>query len=160
MTTRAQVLEEIRDKSVAKSWRIVTAESCTGGGVAHALTELEGASQLFDCGFVTYSDEMKKKILQVQPETLDQFGAVSRQVVEEMARGALAQGGAHLAVAISGVAGPGGGSADKPVGTVWFAWATRGGCSHTDCKLFQGARHEVREQAIGVALDGLLRELR
>ena len=156
---RLDLLKKISDQALLRAWRIVTAESCTGGGVAQALTDLEGSSSWFECGLVTYSNEMKQKLLLVQAETLSAYGAVSQQTVEEMARGALLQSGVELAVAISGIAGPGGGSAEKPVGTVWFAWAVKKGGMESVCQLFEGDRGEVREQAIDFALEGLLRQL-
>ena len=159
MKTRIQVLEKIRNQALLKDWRIVTAESCTGGGVAHALTELEGSSLYFECGLVTYSNAMKQKLLRVQAETLENFGAVSRQTVEEMALGALMQSEVNLSVAISGIAGPGGGTKEKPVGTVWFAWAVERQYIESVCHVFAGDRSAVREQAIDIALEGLLKEL-
>jgi len=156
---RLDLLKKISDQALLRAWRIATAESCTGGGVAQALTDLEGSSSWFECGLVTYSNEMKQKLLLVQTETLSAYGAVSQQTVEEMARGALLQSGVELAVAISGIAGPGGGSAEKPVGTVWFAWAVKKGGMESVCQFFEGDRGEVREQAIDFALEGLLRQL-
>lgn len=156
---RLDLLRKISGQALLRAWRIVTAESCTGGGVAKALTELEGSSLWFECGLVTYSNEMKQKLLLVQPETLNAYGAVSQQTVEEMARGALLQSGVELAVAISGIAGPGGGSEEKPVGTVWFAWAVKKRGMESVCQLFDGDRAAVREQAVDFALGGLLRQL-
>lgn len=158
-TDRLDLLRKIGDQALLRAWVIVTAESCTGGGVAKALTEIEGSSLWFECGLVTYSNEMKQKLLRVRPETLDTYGAVSEQTVKEMARGALLQSGAELSVAISGIAGPGGGSEEKPVGTVWFAWAANEGGVESACHLFDGDRVAVREQAIDIALEGLLRQL-
>lgn len=157
--SRLDLLKKIGDQALLKAWRIVTAESCTGGGVAKALTELEGSSLWFECGLVSYSNEMKQKLRLVQPETIGNYGAVSQQTVEEMARGALLQSGVELAVAISGIAGPGGGSEEKPVGTVWFAWAVKEGGVESACHFFEGERGAVREQAIDIALEGLLRQL-
>ncbi|MBL4606690.1 MAG: CinA family protein [Pseudomonadales bacterium] len=159
LNKRTEFLEKIRDQALLRGWRMVTAESCTGGGVAKALTELEGSSLWFECGLVTYSNEMKQTLLLVQPSTLESYGAVSEQTVEEMASGALIQSGVELAVAISGIAGPGGGSEEKPVGTVWFAWAVAGRQVESACHLFKGNRISVREQAINIALEGLLHRL-
>ena len=159
METRIQILKKIRDQALVKNWRLVTAESCTGGGVAHALTELDGSSLYFECGLVTYSNVMKQKLLGVKTDTLENFGAVSRQTVEEMAQGALIQSDVNLSVAISGIAGPGGGTKEKPVGTVWFAWAVEGGRIESVCHLLAGDRSAVREQAIDIALEGLLETL-
>ncbi len=155
--SRDTLLEKLKQRVLVKDWRIVTAESCTGGGLAKALTELEGASAWFESGFVTYSNQAKQTLLAVQAQTLECYGAVSQQTVEEMAKGALARTQADLSVAVSGIAGPGGGTVEKPVGTVWFAWSkAKGGTDVYSCRFF-GERHQVREQAIDVALQGLLR---
>ncbi|MEL7447894.1 MAG: nicotinamide-nucleotide amidohydrolase family protein [Pseudomonadota bacterium] len=134
----------------------VTAESCTGGWIAKALTDVAGSSAWFDRAFITYSNDAKTDMLGVPPATLDAHGAVSEAVVRAMAAGALERSGAGAAVAVSGIAGPGGGSADKPVGTVWFAWAARGAVDARR-ELFKGDREAVRRQAVVVALDGLKR---
>lgn len=156
-TSRDTLLEKLKQRILIEGWSIVTAESCTGGGLAKALTELEGASAWFESGFVTYSNRAKQILLAVQAQTLERYGAVSQQTVEEMALGALARTQADLSVAVSGIAGPGGGTVEKPVGTVWFAWSkAKGGTSVYSCQFF-GERHQVREQAIDVALQGLLR---
>ncbi|MDE7546931.1 nicotinamide-nucleotide amidohydrolase family protein [Acetobacter fabarum] len=133
--------------------RIVTAESCTGGLVAGALTHFAGSSDVTEGGFVTYSNGMKQAVLGVQASTLAAHGAVSAQTVEQMAEGALgACQGAGVAVSISGIAGPGGGGAGKPVGLVWFATALRGDATCTDQQIFAGDRAQVREQAVLHAL--------
>lgn len=134
----------------------VTAESCTGGWVAQALTAIPGSSAWFDGGFVSYSYEAKERMLGVKAETLTQYGAVSEAVVTEMAEGALARSSADIAVAISGIAGPDGGTRDKPVGTVWLSWAVRGKPTVTCLSFFHGDREEVRRQAVVQALEGLL----
>lgn len=140
---RATVVAELAVHLQRRGWMLVCAESCTGGGVAAALTDLAGSSAWFDRGFVTYSNQAKQDMLGVSPETLAKFGAVSRETVTEMARGALLHSGAQLSVAISGIAGPGGGTPDKPVGTVWIAWGsaedirTRGLCWPVERTLFQ-----------------------
>lgn len=138
---------------------LTTAESCTGGLVAQLLTSIPGSSLWFDCGFVTYSNHSKTTMLGVLPETLNQMGAVSEQVVAQMALGALAQSQADMAVSISGIAGPAGGSADKPVGTVCFAWAHKKGSLITVTQQFDGDRLEVRKQAAMYAVLGLLEQL-
>lgn len=131
---------------------LVTAESCTGGGIATAITEIAGSSAWFDRAFVTYSNEAKMQILGVRQETLSQWGAVSEQTVLEMAAGALLHSQASLAVSVSGIAGPGGGSVEKPVGTVCFAWQTRSGWEKVETVHFSGSRTQVRSQAVYHAL--------
>ena len=139
-----------------KGWRIVTAESCTGGGVAAAITAVAGSSAWFEYGLVTYANTAKQKLLGVKAETLGTEGAVSEAVVIEMALGALGLSGADLAVAISGIAGPGGATPGKPVGTVWFAWATAAGDLKTDMQLIDGDRAAVQHGAVIYALEGAL----
>lgn len=139
----------------ARGWRATTAESCTGGGVASAITMVAGSSDWFEYGFVTYANGAKESLLGVTAATLERHGAVSEPVVREMAEGALRASGADLAVAISGVAGPGGGTEDKPVGTVWFAWAAPDGTTAERHRI-DGDRDEVRRQAVVIALRGLL----
>jgi nicotinamide-nucleotide amidase len=140
----------------AKQWMAATAESCTGGGVAYAITAVSGSSAWFDRSFVTYTNEAKQQMLGVAACTLEKYGAVSEAVVREMTAGTLTHSHANIAVAISGIAGPTGGSDEKPVGTVWIAWQTSEGTSQAECYLFQGDREEVRLQAIREALVGLL----
>lgn len=135
--------------------QVTTAESCTGGGIAEAITRVAGSSAWFEAGYVTYSNSQKTRQLGVPAQLFEQVGAVSREVVEAMVRGAQAGSGARFAVAVSGVAGPGGGSADKPVGTVWLAWAD-GDRVSTLRKQFAGDREAVRRQTVIAALDGLL----
>lgn len=139
-----------------RQWSVVCAESCTGGGIAAALTDIAGSSGWFDRGFVTYSNDAKRAMLGVTAKTLLAHGAVSRETVMEMARGALQHSRADLAVAVSGVAGPGGGSPTKPVGTVWLAWA---GPDFLEAVMerFDGDRAAVRAAAVDAALRGLLR---
>jgi nicotinamide-nucleotide amidase len=138
---------------------VVTAESCTGGWIAKTLTDLPGSSAWFDAGIVTYSYEAKQSLLGVNPRTLETTGAVSEQTVIEMVSGALSRFGAGLAVAVTGIAGPSGGTADKPVGTVWIGWKRRGGYAHARLFHFAGDREAVRRQTVGAALDGMLRTL-
>lgn len=135
---------------------LVTAESCSGGWIAKTVTDIAGSSAWFDCGLVTYSYEAKQRLLGVRPQTLETFGAVSRETALEMVSGALANSGASVAVAVTGIAGPGGGSADKPVGSVWIGWKARGGYARTELFLFDGDREAVRRQTVSAALRGLL----
>jgi len=141
----------------ARGWRIATAESCTGGLVAGAITDVAGSSAWFERGFVTYSDAAKREMLGVRAETLAAHGAVSEPVAAEMADGALAASGADLAVAITGIAGPSGATPGKPVGLVCFAWAVRGAGVDVRSFRFDGDRAAVRAAAVETALDGLLR---
>lgn len=139
----------------ALSAQVSTAESCTGGGIAEAITRIAGSSAWFEAGYVTYSNTQKTLQLDVPLALFSQVGAVSREVVEAMAIGARAKSGARFAVAVSGVAGPDGGSVDKPVGTVWLAWA-EGDRLYTERRLFTGDRESVRRQTVIAALEGLL----
>ncbi len=134
---------------------LATAESCTGGWIAKVVTDIPGSSRWFERGFVTYTNVAKQEMLGVSGETLAIHGAVSEQTVLEMARGALSHSHAQLSVAVSGIAGPGGGTQDKPVGTVWFAWASTFGKTESHLEHFYGDREEVRQGAVRVALEGL-----
>jgi len=146
----------VLDACKKKKLTVATAESCTGGLVAGALTEIAGSSDVVDRGFVTYSNEAKQRMLGVSAETLDKFGAVSRQTAEEMARGALGRGGADLVIAITGIAGPGAGSKDKPVGLVHFAAAARSGAlTHKEMRYGDIGRGLVREKSVLQALEML-----
>jgi len=136
---------------------IATAESCTGGWIAKAITDIPGSSAVFGYGIVSYSNGAKESILGVGNQTLEENGAVSEAVVEAMAAGALNLSGADIAIAVSGVAGPDGGTEEKPVGTVWFAWAVRKGAAvhtETNCQHFSGDRELVRELTVAHALQG------
>ena len=135
--------------------QVTTAESCTGGGIAEAITRVPGSSAWFEAGYVTYSNAQKTRQLGVLEPLFSQVGAVSQEVVEAMARGAQRASGARFAVAVSGVAGPDGGSAAKPVGTVWLAWAD-GEHLLSERRHFEGDREAVRRQTVIAALDGLL----
>jgi nicotinamide-nucleotide amidase len=135
---------------------LTTAESCTGGGVAQAITEVAGCSAWFERGFVTYSNLSKQQMLGVSAATLKQHGAVSEAVVREMVAGALANSASHIALSVSGIAGPDGGTAEKPVGTVWFAWGIKHGVTIAQRPLLKGNRAEVRAQAVNIALQGVL----
>jgi len=140
----------------AKGWMLATAESCTGGWVGEAVTAIPGSSAWYDRGFITYTNESKQEMLGVQPETLAQHGAVSEATVLEMAAGVLLHSHAHISVAISGIAGPTGGSPDKPVGTVCFALGIRSGSLKSERCVFSGDRSEVRRKAVEHALRGVL----
>ncbi len=135
---------------------IATAESCTGGWASQVITHTAGSSEWFERGFVTYSNEAKTELLGVRPETINQYGAVSRETAAEMAAGALKNSNALIALAITGIAGPTGGSPGKPVGTVCFAWCRVGETADTETAIFAGAREAVRRQAVVHALRGLL----
>jgi nicotinamide-nucleotide amidase len=141
-----------------KGQTLVTAESCTGGWVAQAVTSVAGSSDWFERGWVTYSNAAKREELGVRRRTLDRSGAVSEPVAREMARGALRRSGARVAVAITGIAGPGGGSPGKPVGTVCFAWA-QGRRIRSETRRFRGGRSRVRRQSVIHALRGVLKWL-
>jgi nicotinamide-nucleotide amidase len=137
---------------------LVTAESCTGGWVAQAVTAVAGSSDWFERGFVTYSNESKQELLGVRSETLERHGAVSEETAIAMAQGALARSKATLALAVTGIAGPGGGSAAKPVGMVCFAWAGKQAVK-SETRHFSGDRESVRRQSVIRALEGVLEEL-
>ena len=141
---------------LARRQMLVTAESCTGGWIAQAITGVAGSSAWFDCGVVAYSYEAKQALLGVHPQTLETHGAVSRECVTEMVSGALANLGGTVAVAVTGIAGPGGGSDDKPVGTVWIGWKRRGGYATAELFHFDGDRDAVRRQTVAKAFEGLL----
>lgn len=147
--------EALGQALAASGFRLVVAESCTGGWIAKTLTGIPGASDWFDAGFVTYSNDAKIRALGVSPQTIDEFGAVSEAVVRAMTAGARHATGADAAIAVSGVAGPGGGTADKPVGTVWFAWSLRQR-DWASCMRFDGDRDAVRRQAVKHAIRTLL----
>jgi nicotinamide-nucleotide amidase len=138
-----------------RGWMLATAESCTGGWIAQCVTMVPGSSEWFERGFVTYTNVAKVEMLGVLDATLRQNGAVSEQTVREMAAGALRRSHAHVAVAVSGVAGPGGGSPDKPVGTVCLAWAGRDGRAQERTLQLQGDRDAVRRQSVVAALEGV-----
>ncbi len=140
----------------ARGWRLATAESCTGGLIAAALTHSAGASDVVEGGFVTYSNEAKTTLLGVAPALIAQQGAVSEAVARAMADGALARTRATLTVSVTGIAGPGGGSREKPVGLVWFATALAGGATLAENRVFPGDRGSVRAATVAHAI-GLLR---
>ena len=148
--------EQVASTAIAQHHRLTTAESCTGGWIAKALTDISGSSDWFECGITAYSYEAKQALLGVQPHTLEEHGAVSRETVMEMVSGALVQSGASAAVAVTGIAGPAGGTDDKPVGTVWIAWKRRGGYPTAVVFHFDGDREAVRRQTVAAALHGLI----
>jgi nicotinamide-nucleotide amidase len=139
----------------ARGWHCATAESCTGGGVAAAITDIAGSSDVFECGYVTYSNAAKSRMLGVVGALIERHGAVSEAVARAMAEGACAASGAQCAVAVTGVAGPGGGTAAKPVGMVCFAHASEGAPTVASTRHFAGDRAAVRRAAVAFALEGL-----
>jgi nicotinamide-nucleotide amidase len=156
MTEIDELSERLGEACRRASLLVATAESCTGGGLGEAVTRTPGSSAWYDRGFVTYSNAAKVDLLGVRQETLGSHGAVSEAVAREMALGALHQSDADLAVAVTGVAGPEGGTATKPVGLVWFAWAALDGEVRTKFEVFGGDRAAIRRQAVAEALRGLL----
>jgi len=149
------LLQQLAQQLLARDIRVVVAESCTGGGIAHSMTSLLGSSAWFERGYVTYSNEAKKEILSVTNETLNKFGSVSIETAIAMAEGALGNSHAQISVAVTGIAGPDGGTEDKPVGTVCFAWGAEGSSTISTSTVFSGDRESIREQAILMALQGL-----
>ena len=150
------IVEQLAANLLQNNKRLTVAESCTGGWIAKVLTDLAGSSEWFERGFVTYSNEAKQEMLGVLASTLEAQGAVSEEVVKEMALGALKNSHADISLSISGIAGPGGGTEDKPVGLVWFSWAYQDAVINTEKKIFSGDRNEVREQAVFHALTELV----
>lgn len=140
----------------AREWKLVTAESCTGGGIAFHITEMPGSSNCFERGFVTYSNISKVECLGVLQSTLDEFGAVSEKTAREMAEGALEQSQAQISVAVTGIAGPEGGTPEKPIGTVCFAWAGINQETQSSLLLLKGDRQSIRTQSIQIALEKAL----
>lgn len=154
-----QLVQQVSEVLLERKQKLVTAESCTGGGIGFVLTDLAGSSVWLEGGFITYSNEAKQQHLDVSADTLEQHGAVSEETASQMAQGALANSPADYSLSVTGIAGPAGGSKDKPVGTVSFGWADRNGRVATETQVFSGDRAEVREQTIVYALSGLLRFL-
>ena len=152
-----QLSQELGMQLLKYNWVCAVAESCTGGGVAAAITEISGSSSWFDRGFVTYSNLSKQEMLDVPEQVITTYGVVSEQTVCAMAKGALHASNAQLSVAVSGIAGPGGGSVEKPVGTVWLAWSHVKGATKSQCYYFSGNRKEIRKQCIRAAIEGLIR---
>jgi nicotinamide-nucleotide amidase len=155
-TALSKLAKHVGEQLLRRGLRVVTAESCTGGMVAKLLTDVPGSSKWFDCGYVTYSNEAKQRDLAVDAGTLRKYGAVSERTVTQMAAGALLRSGADRAVAVSGVAGPDGGTPANPVGSVWFALATlaaEGPEIRTLFRQFSGDRDAVRRQCAALALE-------
>jgi len=157
MTT---LIEKVSENLHKNKMSIVTAESCTGGWLAKQITDLAGSSAIFERGFITYSNQSKQEMLGVKLETLNTHGAVSEQVAKEMAQGALLKSQADIAISITGIAGPDGGSKDKPVGTVCFAWVkknknTESNNTKVKTHIFSGNRDSIRAQAVDNALKGI-----
>jgi len=149
----------LANKLIDAQYKLATAESCTGGGIAQALTDVSGSSQWFDSGLVTYSNEAKQRLLGVPSELIAQWGAVSEPVAKSMAEGAAGQQGVDVAVSVTGIAGPTGGTKDKPVGTVWIAWKLPNNRVEARCFQFDGDRSAVREATINAAITGLIERL-
>ena len=158
MTKELQSLaNELGQVLKQKKIRLATAESCTGGGLGYWITSVPGSSVWYERGFITYTNKSKIEMLNVKPHTLDMFGAVSEPVVLEMAEGALSQSNADITIAVSGIAGPDGGSPDKPVGTVWIAYAGKNMRTETVVDVFPGDREAVRLGTIKRALENLIK---
>lgn len=154
-----RLAEQVGNALRAQRHTVCTAESCTGGWIAKMITDIPGCSDWFECGLAAYSYEAKQALLGVRPETLTQFGAVSRETVLEMVSGALIASGASVSVAVTGIAGPTGGLPGKPVGTVWIGWKRRGRYPIAEVFHFDGDREAVRRQTVAVALLGILKLL-
>jgi len=155
--TLYSLCEQIGTCLLQRSHKLVTVESCTGGWISKCITDVAGSSQWFVQGFVTYSNQSKIEMLGVQQSIFDVYGAVSENAIRAMVAGALERSSANVALAVSGVAGPGGGSDDKPVGTVWIGWQIRACSFHSQCIQINGDRDTVRREAVKLALDGVLR---
>jgi len=153
------ILTQLAPTLIKQNRIIATAESCTGGWLAKSMTDIYGSSQWFDSSIVSYSNQAKVDLLGVKQATLDTHGAVSQAVVKEMVLGLLDRCNANIGVSISGIAGPGGGTDNKPVGTVWIAWAIPGKLVETVCFQFKGDRNQVRIQAVVEAFKGIKRIL-
>ena len=153
------LVHELAARLSGKGWKLATAESCTGGWIAKCCTDRAGSSAWFESGIVSYSNHAKQQMLGVESEALEAAGAVSRAVALQMADGARRRTGVEAALAVTGVAGPDGGSPDKPVGTVWFAWAVGSRPAEAEQTLFSGNREAVRRQTVAHALQGLLDRL-
>jgi nicotinamide-nucleotide amidase len=151
-----RLAEQLGDLLRSQHLTVCTAESCTGGWISKMITDIPGCSDWFECGMAAYSYEAKQALLGVRPETLTQHGAVSRETVLEMVSGALIASGASLAVAVTGIAGPTGGTPDKPVGEVWIGWKRRGRYPNARVFYFDGDREAVRRQTVAAALLGLM----
>ena len=157
--TNADLVRRIAAELTSRDAFVTTAESCTGGWLAKTLTDVPGSSGWFEYGFISYGNSAKQDLLSVSAEMLEHSGAVSRETAEQMAVGALKRSGADLAAAVSGIAGPDGGSSDKPVGMVWFAWVWRDRPVFSRMRQFSGERDAVRRKAVREALAGMLETL-
>jgi nicotinamide-nucleotide amidase len=156
MATLESLAIEVNKVLKEKGLKLTTAESCTGGGIGYWMTSVPGSSACFERGFITYSNEAKIEQLGVDPLSLEVFGAVSEQVAREMAEGALRHSNADVSIAITGIAGPDGGTPDKPVGTVWVAFASCTGSTQAVVDVFSGNRQEIRNLAIEKAFGFLM----
>jgi len=154
----AILVEELAAGLTSRGWKMSTAESCTGGWIAKCCTDLAGSSGWFERGFVTYSNAAKTELLRVDARSLESEGAVSREVAIQMCDGARRAAGVDIAVAVTGIAGPDGGTEDKPVGTVWFGWS-QAGRSEAEPMCFSGDREAVRRRTVAHALRGLIDRL-
>ncbi|MCZ2498982.1 nicotinamide-nucleotide amidohydrolase family protein [Xylophilus sp. Kf1] len=152
----ASLWQPLAEQMLLRGWTLATAESCTGGLIAAGCTSLAGSSRWFDRGFVTYTNESKQELLGVDPAAIDAYGAVSQAVAQAMAAGAIARSKAQVSVAVTGVAGPGGGSADKPVGTVWLAFCLPGRPPMAELRHFEGDRAAIRAATVRHARERLL----
>jgi nicotinamide-nucleotide amidase len=159
MPSLASLAQRVGSRLKRRGLKLATAESCTGGWIAQAVTSVAGSSEWFERGFVTYSNEAKKESLGVRTATLSRYGAVSEETARAMAAGALRRSRAQVAVAVTGIAGPGGGTREKPVGLVCFAWARRRGAPESATRRFGGGRESVRRKSVVAALQGLLERL-
>lgn len=158
MDTTIDLATRVGQALKARNLLLATAESCTGGGIAHAITEIAGSSEWFDCGFITYSNASKNELLDISEALIAQHGAVSEEIAAAMAQAAIANSNAHVALSTTGIAGPGGAVPGKPVGTVCFGWKV-GERTLTERLVFSGERRSVREQSVRHSLQGLLRLL-
>jgi len=156
MDTAIDLAARVGQVLKSRNLLLATAESCTGGGVAQAITEIAGSSEWFDCGFVTYSNASKNELLDISEALIAQHGAVSEEIAAAMAEGAIANSSSDVAVSTTGIAGPGGAVPGKPVGTICFGWKV-GDHTHTERLVFSGDRHAIREQTVVHALQGLLK---
>ncbi|MDY7001213.1 MAG: CinA family protein [Thermodesulfobacteriota bacterium] len=155
---KTKIVGRIAEKLVSRSWFLGTAESCTGGLIAHSLTDVPGSSEWFKGGIVAYANSVKESLLKVPGAVLDKHGAVSEETVLAMAEGVCKTLGTEAGLSVSGIAGPSGGSADKPVGLVWMAWAVSGQVD-AKCFHFSGTRADIKAQAAFAALQGLAERL-
>ena len=161
MTERriSRCVEDLGKLLLKRAEMVTVAESCTGGWISQAITEWPGSSAWFSAAIVTYSNDAKERLLGVSSQTLRDHGAISAEVAAEMAAGALERGRTEWSFAVTGIAGPGGGSRTKPVGTVWFAWAGRNGLREAECRRFDGDRRGIRIRTVEHALEGLLKRV-